>query len=204
MDASPSGLMRWQRRQPVRRRKLPRPGGRWRPGSHSAVRLGLEAELPAAPESAGTARRLARELLADWGLAARTDDVLLVISELAANAITASRDRDRAAVAMWLVRTADGVLLAVGDPAPADGLLPSLRLGPAGPASGASEAGNPAALAEHGRGLAIAAAVADGIGWYRAGRWTVVWAEFRGPADGGGGGAADRDPAGAAAAACAA
>jgi Histidine kinase-like ATPase domain len=204
MDASLSGLTGRQRRRPVRSGRLPKPGG-WRPGSRAGVLHGLEAQLPAAPVSAGTARHLARQLLTDCGLAALTDDVLLVTSELAANAITASRDSRPAggarrsspadsraggargsspadstpAIALWLARTPEGLLVAVADPAAADRLHRLLRLAPLGPLPLASDTGDPAELAEHGRGLILAAALADRVGWYRAGKWTVVWAEFQ-------------------------
>jgi anti-sigma regulatory factor (Ser/Thr protein kinase) len=178
MDASLSGLTGRQRRRPVRSGRLPRPGG-WRPGSRAGVLHGLEAQLPAAPVSAGTARHLARQLLIDCGLAALTDDVLLVTSELAANAITASLDSRPPSIALWLARTPDGLLVAVADPAAADRLPWLLRLAPLGPLPLADDAGDPDELAEHGRGLILAAAVADRVGWYRAGKWTVVWAEFR-------------------------
>jgi anti-sigma regulatory factor (Ser/Thr protein kinase) len=217
MDASLSGLTGRQRRRPVRSARLPRPGG-WRPGSRAGVLHGLEAQLPAAPVSAGTARHLARQLLTDCGLAALTDDVLLVTSELAANAITASRDSrisggsrgssaaastsggrrgssaaastsgsrrgsstaaSTPAIALWLARTPDGLLVAVADPAAADRLPWLLRLAPLGPLPLAGDAADRDELAEHGRGLILAAAVADRVGWYRAGKWTVVWAEFR-------------------------
>jgi anti-sigma regulatory factor (Ser/Thr protein kinase) len=181
MDASLSGLTGRQRRRPVRSGRLPKHGG-WRPGSRAGVLHGLEAQLPAAPISAGTARHLARQLLTDCGLAALTDDVLLVTSELAANAITASRDSRTAAntaIALWLARTPEGLLVAVADPAAADRLPRLLRLAPLGPLPLGSDAGDPSELAEHGRGLILAAAVADRVGWYRAGKWTVVWAEFQ-------------------------
>lgn len=203
MDASLSGLTGRQRRRPVRNSRLPKPGG-WRPGSRAGVLHGLEAQLPAAPVSAGTARHLARQLLTDCGLAALTDDVLLVTSELATNAITASRHsraggsrgsypaesraggsrgsspaEGTAAIALWLARTPEGLLVAVADPAAADRLPWLLRLAPLGPLPLTSDAGDPSELAEHGRGLILAAALADCVGWYRAGKWTVVWAEFR-------------------------
>ncbi len=191
MEATVSGLMGRQRRRPPRAARQLR-SGRWRPDSHAGVLHGLEAQLPAAPVSAGTARHLARQLLTDCGLEALSDDVLLVTSELAANAITASQDSrpaggsrgsspaaSTAAIAMRLARTPDGVLVAVADPAAADRLPWLLRLAPIGPVPLAGEAGDPEDLTERGRGLMIAAAVADRLGWYRAGRWTVVWAEFR-------------------------
>jgi anti-sigma regulatory factor (Ser/Thr protein kinase) len=180
MEASLSGLTGRQRRRPARSARLPRPGG-WRPGSRAGVLHGLEAQLPAAPVSAGTARHLARQLLADCGLAALTDDVLLVTSELAANAITATRDSRIAGIALWLARTPDGLLVAVADPAAADRLPRLLRLAPLGPLPLAGDGDDPAELAEHGRGLMLAAAVADRVGWYRSGKWTVVWAEFQVP-----------------------
>jgi anti-sigma regulatory factor (Ser/Thr protein kinase) len=197
MEATVSGLIGRQRRRPPLSARQLRPG-RWRPGSHAGVLHGLEAQLPAAPVSAGTARHLAGQLLTDCGLEALTDDVLLVTSELAANAITASQDSRRAggsrgssptaspaadtastaAIALRLARTPDGVLVAVADPAAADRLPWLLRLAPLGPVPLAGDAGDLEDLTERGRGLMIAAAVADRLGWYRAGKWTVVWAEF--------------------------
>jgi anti-sigma regulatory factor (Ser/Thr protein kinase) len=195
MNASPSGLTRWQRRQPVRASRLPRPGSRWRPGSHAGTRHGLEAQLPATPVSAGTARHLTRQLLTDWGLADLADDVLLVTSELATNAITASAATKADAIALWLVRTPDGVLVALADPAAADKLPGWLRLASLRPTPAAGEESAPDELAESGRGLALAAAVAERLGWYRAGKWTVVWAEFSAGDDSAGGDKTDADGA---------
>jgi anti-sigma regulatory factor (Ser/Thr protein kinase) len=141
---------------------------------------GLEAQLPATPSSARTARNLVRQLLCDWDLAALTDDVLLVTSELAANAIIASQRICAAAVAVSLARTPDGLLVAIADPAGAGRLPAWLRSGPPPPRAGAGD--DLDELAEHGRGLVLTGAVADRLGWYRAGKWTVVWAEFRDPA----------------------
>jgi anti-sigma regulatory factor (Ser/Thr protein kinase) len=46
--------------------------------------------LAALPSAVGSARRYARRMLADWGLAAMTDDVEIVVSELVTNAVKAS------------------------------------------------------------------------------------------------------------------
>jgi anti-sigma regulatory factor (Ser/Thr protein kinase) len=184
MNASPPGLSRRQRRQPVRSSWLPRPAGRWRPGSHGRVLHELEAQLPAAPVSEGTARHLAGQLLSDWGLTALADDVLLVTSELAANAISESQRICGSAIALRLARTPGGLLVALADPAGAGRLPAQLRLAAPGPVPRGSdrdeldELDQVDQLAEHGRGLVLAAAVAERLGWYRTGRWTVVWAEF--------------------------
>jgi anti-sigma regulatory factor (Ser/Thr protein kinase) len=191
MDASPSMLSGGQCGPPGRRHWQAR-AGRWRPGSHARRRHGLEARLPATPESARTARHVTRQLLTDWGLGALTDNVMLVTSELATNAITAADDSHQATVALWLTRTPGGVLVAVADPAAPDGLRELLRA--AAPAADpASPAVEPDELAEHGRGLTLAAALAERVGWYRAGRWKVVWASFGVPAGAGDAAAAEAE-----------
>ena len=185
MNASPAGLSRRQRRRPVRGGRLSMPGGRlsmpgsrWRPGNRGGVLHELEAQLPAAPVSAGTARHLAREVLTDWGLAALTDDVLLVTSELAANAISASQRSRADAIALWLARTPDGLLVAMADPAGAGRLPAQIRLTSPGPVLLSGDREQLSQLAENGRGLMLAAALTERLGWYRSGKWTVVWAEF--------------------------
>jgi serine/threonine-protein kinase RsbW len=158
--------------------RLSMPGSRWRPGNRGGVLHELEAQLPAAPVSAGTARHLAREVLTDWGLAALTDDVLLVTSELAANAISASQRSRADAIALWLARTPDGLLVAMADPAGAGRLPAQIRLTSPGPVLLSGDPEQVSQLAENGRGLMLAAALTERLGWYRSGKWTVVWAEF--------------------------
>lgn len=118
-------------------------------------------ELEAAPVAARVARRHARHVLRDWGLAALADDMELVVSELAANAIAASAAADLPGFRLWLV--SDGTRAAVflwdghpGQPEPAE----------------------PDADAEQGRGLQLVEAVTADWGWYvpEDGNGTVVWA----------------------------
>jgi anti-sigma regulatory factor (Ser/Thr protein kinase) len=156
-------------------------GSGWRPDSPRGVRHGLEARLPATPASARLARNFARELMRDWGLAALTDDVLLVTSELAANAIAAAEKIRAAAITVRLARTPDGVVVALADPASAGhlpALLPAHAAGPVLTMDPADQAGQ---ISESGRGLMLTAAIAHRVGWYQAGNWTVVWAEINAP-----------------------
>ncbi|MFG3198582.1 ATP-binding protein [Streptomyces sp. NPDC048208] len=63
------------------------PTTRPRPTGHP----GYSETLPRVPESARTARRLVRAALSAWGLNDTTDDSLLIVSELVANAVRHAR-----------------------------------------------------------------------------------------------------------------
>ncbi|MFD3970370.1 ATP-binding protein [Streptomyces cyaneofuscatus] len=123
--------------------------------------------LPPVPASVGTARRWAAPLLPPD----LRDSVVLVLSELMANAVALTTTEGRAAGAEDIevevfVDPADGhVTVAVTDPS--DQPLP--------PAPVAVEAG-----ADHGRGLLLLEALAHDHGWSpRACGGKRVWAWFR-------------------------
>ena len=96
-------------------------------------------QLAAAPESPAIARHFVAGCLRRWGFAQRVDDAELLTSELVTNAVRHAG----APVVVRVGQEADGVIVAVQDPAPA---LPTPR--PAGPED------------VSGRGLAIVAAMA--------------------------------------------
>ena len=129
-------------------------------------------ELRALPESAGSARRHAKSVLAGWRLEALADTVELLVSEIITNAVRASADtgpqpagarRARRAPWMrfWLTSDGQGVLIQVWDGDP----RPPVRQD-AGPD------------AEAGRGLLLVEALSAGWGCYApegpAGK--IVWA----------------------------
>lgn len=66
---------------------MSQPTTRPRPTGHP----GYSETLPRVPESARTARRLVRAALTAWGLNDLTDDTLLIVSELVANAVRHAR-----------------------------------------------------------------------------------------------------------------
>ena len=135
-----------------------------RPGEEPARTAGLD--LPATPESAGTARHFAHAQLAEWRLAALVDDVDLVISELITNALLHARaDRrvsPRATIRLDLEYTGNNTLYCrVAD----DSALP--------PAP--EQAGD---TAESGRGLLLVEALSTAWGWSHEAPGKVVWARF--------------------------
>jgi hypothetical protein len=112
------------------------------------------------------ARLHAKARLAEWGLAALSDDTELVVAELTTNALMASGATGihPPIIRLWLLSDTSRLIIVVWDG--------SLR---------------PPALtkalttAEHGRGLQIVAAVSSDWGWY--GRTDIggkcVWAEIK-------------------------
>jgi anti-sigma regulatory factor (Ser/Thr protein kinase) len=122
-------------------------------------------DLPAAPQSAGAARRFATAALAEWRLAALADDVDLVISELITNALLHARGDRRVAAGAGIrldleydgkavtCRVADGSAL---PPTP-------------------EQAGD---TAESGRGLLLVDALSAAWGWSHESAGKVVWARF--------------------------
>jgi anti-sigma regulatory factor (Ser/Thr protein kinase) len=111
-----------------------------------------------------TAARVARELVAD-DLGRRgipesaADDLVLIASELAANAIR----HGRPPVLLTVDYSADRVRLTVSN----HGDSPEPRVLEASPDAG------------HGRGLAMVAAISTDSGWERDGDRLDVWAEVR-------------------------
>ncbi|UWW95604.1 ATP-binding protein [Streptomyces murinus] len=134
---------------------MPQPTMRVRPTGHP----GYSETLPRDPESAATARRLVRVALSAWGLDDLTDDAVLIVSELVANAVRHARRRS---IRVMVERTAPRtVRVAVADFSRA---LPV----PCTPKNDE----------EGGRGLALIAALAANWGADER-RWgKVVWADL--------------------------
>ncbi|MET2717787.1 SpoIIE family protein phosphatase [Streptomyces harbinensis] len=113
--------------------------------------------LAAAPEEAGRARRLVREQLRRWGLAAVADTAVLLVSELVTNAVRHART---GSVELRLVRS-DALLCEVAD----DGHdLPVLL--------------DARETDEAGRGLTVVSRLASGWGSSRTDRGKAVWCEL--------------------------
>ncbi|WP_436978088.1 SpoIIE family protein phosphatase [Streptomyces sp. enrichment culture] len=122
--------------------------------------------LAAAPEEAGRARRLVRDQLRRWGLAALVDTAELLVSEVVTNAVRHARTGP---VRLRLVRC-DALLCEVAD----DGHeLPVLL--------------NARESDEAGRGLSVVSRLAAGWGTSRTDRGKTVWFELPLPAGGRGG-----------------
>lgn len=115
-------------------------------------------ELPQDLGSVRSARRFVKEILTQWDLQALLDDALIVVSELAANAITHAgsdyRVRLTASARSVRIEVRDG---GVGTPEPQPQSLTS----------------------EHGRGLLMVASIAASWGIERSeGARKLVWAEL--------------------------
>ncbi|WP_405776801.1 ATP-binding protein [Streptomyces sp. NBC_00859] len=131
--------------------------------------MNLELQLPYFREafyrrerrSVPRARKFTAEALADWGRTARTDDVLLCVSELATNALLHGVPPGRG-FRLHLYLERDGLLrLEIHDSGPGEVRVP------------------PEAVdSDGGRGLSIVAAIADkwGVGERSPGK--TVWCEF--------------------------
>ena len=110
--------------------------------------------LSPSPDAAGRARSFTRRALDSWGLGDLADDAELVVTELLANAVRHAwpnrpdGSADAAALALWLLRDANGFMCVVTDPSDS---APALRQpGPSG---------------ENGRGLHVIHALSDHWGW---------------------------------------
>ena len=88
-------------------------GTRWRPpqGRLVVVDEHVRAELPGQPVSVGRARSLLLHALRDWDLEPLQDTVLLLVSELATNAVLHARSD----FAVEATRTTEGVRVSVSD-----------------------------------------------------------------------------------------
>jgi anti-sigma regulatory factor (Ser/Thr protein kinase) len=109
-------------------------------------------------ESAPAARRFAKEVARQWGLASLVEKIELAVSELAANAVLHARSR----FVLVLSRDEAGLRISVTDGKPSDVADPGL---PAPDASG-------------GRGIPIVSAISDRWGVDLGGEGKTVWAEF--------------------------
>lgn len=108
-----------------------------------------------------SARLHARLVLAEWGLAAVSDDTELVLAELVTNGARASREMGYDAVRMWLVSDLGQVVVFVWDASPQ----------PPAPAA------DPGADAENGRGLLLVEALSQRWGHFGYdGDGKIVWA----------------------------
>jgi CheY-like chemotaxis protein/anti-sigma regulatory factor (Ser/Thr protein kinase) len=118
-------------------------------------------DLPQDLGSVRTARRFVRETLSQWGLVGIVDDALLVVSELAANAIThAGSDYQ-----VRLTSTARSIRIEVRDGG-----------------EGTPEPQPKSLTSERGRGLLMVAAISASWGIERSeGRRKLVWAELTRP-----------------------
>ena len=116
-------------------------------------------ELGALAGAVPSARLHARLVLREWGLAALSDSLELVVSELVTNGVQASRAMGRDAVRMWLVSDLRQVVVFVWDASP---LLP--------------ERADPGADAESGRGLLLVEALSERWGHFSYDGAKVVWA----------------------------
>jgi anti-sigma regulatory factor (Ser/Thr protein kinase) len=122
-------------------------------------------ELGALAGAVPSARLHARLVLLEWGLAAISDDIELLVSELVTNGVRASRAMGQAAVRVWLVSDLRQVVVFVWDASP---------LSPA--------RADPGADAESGRGLLLIEALCDRWGHFGYdGGGKVVWAVATGP-----------------------
>ena len=129
--------------------------------------------LSPSPDAARRARSFTRQTLASWDLAELADDAQVIVSELLANAVrhTGIRQSDggpatwAAALGLWLLNHADGLMCVVTDPSDS---APALK--------------QPEDTSESGRGLHMVHALSDHWGWTRLSeRGKAVWAIlFRG------------------------
>src|SRR5712691_2349734 len=139
------------------------PAGTWpvRWGHHDGLELG--ALLAAVP----CARARAREVLREWGLAALAPDAEIIVAELAANAIKATRVRVEGSegpgfIKLWMLGDLSRLLILAWDPTHFPPVL-----------------GDPGSEDEHGRGLLLVDALAARWRWYYPARpygGKVVWA----------------------------
>ena len=150
--------------------------GNWRPsadpvpaGRASSPRIATRA-LGANPGSVRAARDFTVATLPRWGMAERSPDIAIVVSELLTNALRHARPgsgdtRPRQPIRLGLLQPGPCVLCAVDDPSEA---APAPRA--------------PGSLAETGRGLHIIRALSDQWGCTTPSETgKVVWALFRQP-----------------------
>jgi anti-sigma regulatory factor (Ser/Thr protein kinase) len=107
-------------------------------------------ELGALVSAVPCARLHTRQVLWEWGIGNLGDSTELLVTELIANAVRASREMTRAsAVRLWLLSDSAQILILVWDASPQPPVL-----------MGVTDE------AEHGRGLMLVEAVSQQWGWY--------------------------------------
>ena len=146
--------------------------GRWRPSYDPALagscppRIATRV-LGADPGSARAARDFTVAILRRWGMAERSPDIAIVVSELLTNALRHSlpgpgHARPRRPIRLGLLQPGPCVLCAVADPGKT---VPALR--------------TPSSLDETGRGLHLIRALSDQWGYTTPSQTgKVVWALF--------------------------
>ncbi|MFF9201762.1 ATP-binding protein [Streptomyces sp. NPDC014986] len=144
------------------------PHGGPRPGPTTAGVASAAQRLMCGPESLVRARSFTRDTLRGWSLGHRCDDAALVMTELAANAVTHAAPRCAGVpdIRLGFRLEPAHLLLTVSDP---DDHAPVRAPG----------AGSAAGLEEHGRGLCIVDALSEAWGWMPtppAGK--TVWARL--------------------------
>ncbi len=122
-------------------------------------------ELGALLSAVPCARLHARQVLWEWGIGNLGDSAELLVTELIANAVRASREMTRvSAVRLWLLSDLAQILILVWDASPQPPVLMDVT-----------------DEAEHGRGLMLVEAVSEQWGWYSRedGDGKFVWAITR-------------------------
>jgi len=123
-------------------------------------------ELGALLSAVPCARLHARQVLREWGIAGVADSAGLLVTELVANAVRASRGMAQVSgvVQVWLLSDAAQILILVWDASPQPPVLKAV-----------------ADEAEHGRGLRLVEAVSEQWGWFSRedGDGKFVWAIAR-------------------------
>jgi len=114
--------------------------------------------LPNAPQAAGIARRELREALMEWGVCERVDDAVLIVSELATNAVRYGADP----IALHASLNGGVLVIAVQDGFPSDLPYPKILT----------------FTEPSGRGMHLISAASNRWGWDRTDASKVVWAEI--------------------------
>jgi anti-sigma regulatory factor (Ser/Thr protein kinase) len=122
-------------------------------------------DLGAVPTAPGCARAWTRQILWEWRLAGLSDTSEVIVSELTANAVLASRREGRSFIRLILTLDEGELAILVRDYC-----------------SGAPQPRDAGADDEDGRGLLLVQAMSSRSGWYPVGEGTpgkVVWAVAR-------------------------
>ncbi|WP_406003168.1 ATP-binding protein [Streptomyces sp. NBC_00829] len=117
--------------------------------------------LPHRSESAGTARRVTRAALAEWGMDKdTTEEIVLVVSELVTNAV----EHALPPVALHLERSTEGTV--------------HVKVDDGGPAAQEGAWATTGGQEEHGRGGGIVALLATAHGTHSLPAGTAYWADL--------------------------